>query len=163
MTVFDYSAIFIIVISVFIGLVRGLTRELLSLVGWFLSIWLVMHETLTTASLLPVGIASQAGRDFLAFLLLFVLGFLVAWLVRILLTRFVEGIGLGGLDRILGMVFGGMRGVAVCMVLVLAAGFTSLPQRPFWSQAMLSRPLVTMVKSVLPWLPSDVVKRVHYG
>ena len=163
MTVFDYGVIFIIVISVIIGLARGLTRELLSLVGWFLAIWLVMHETLTVAGFLPVGIASEAGRDSLAFLILFVLGFMGAWLVRLLLTRFVEGIGLGGLDRILGMVFGGVRGIAVCMVLVLAAGFTSLPQQPLWSHAILSRPLVIMVKSILPWLPSDVVKRVHYG
>ncbi|MBU6459785.1 MAG: CvpA family protein [Proteobacteria bacterium] len=162
MTVFDYGVIAVIVVSAIIGLIRGLTRELLSLLGWFVAIWLVMHETLMVAGLMPKSITNAAGRDGLAFLLLFMLGFLVTWLVRIFLTRFIEGAGLGGLDRILGLVFGSVRGLALCIVLVLVAGFTSLPEQPLWSQATLSRPLERMAESILPWLPSDVVKRVHY-
>jgi membrane protein required for colicin V production len=70
--------------------------------------------------------------------------------------------GLGGIDRILGLAFGFLRGGVVVMVLVLAAGLTKFPQLPMWQNAMLSPFCVAMAKDLMPWLPPSLAEKIQY-
>jgi membrane protein required for colicin V production len=56
--------------------------------------------------------------------------------VNILVAQIVQHTGLTGTDRLLGIVFGLLRGVALITVLVLLAGLTPLPKDPWWSQSL---------------------------
>jgi membrane protein required for colicin V production len=83
-------------------------------------------------------------------------------LFRMLVKRMVKALGLSVSDRILGMLFGLVRGVLVCMVLVGLGGMTSAPTqaggvRRCW------RPLETAVLATKPWLPDDLAKRIRFS
>ena len=83
-------------------------------------------------------------------------------LARMLLKALVSTVGLGGIDRLFGAGFGILRGVVVVLMLVLAAGMTSLPASSWWKEAALSPPLETAVIAVKPWLPQVLSARIKY-
>jgi len=103
-------------ISAIIGLVRGLVREVLSLAVWLGAFILAMAFSGPLAQVLEPYIEHASARFFVGFAGIFV-GVLVAggfaqWLTR----RLIETSGLSGMDRTLGLVFGGLRGAIVCIV-----------------------------------------------
>ncbi|WP_288106180.1 CvpA family protein [Limnobacter sp.] len=163
MTVFDYIAIAIVGLSVVLGLFRGMLKEVLSLANWIVAFWLANHygdrlvvyldwaEGLSPAMKALVGCAGT-----------FFAAMIVGAILIGLLGRIVSAAGLGFADRGLGGMFGAARGCFIVLVLVTAAGFTSLPKMPFWTQAKLSPVAVDVIKEVKPHLPETVAKWVRY-
>ncbi|HBZ29633.1 MAG TPA: colicin V production protein, partial [Nitrosomonas nitrosa] len=45
----------------------------------------------------------------------------------------------------------------------VAAGFTALPQQPYWQQALLSEPLELAAVQVIDWLPPDLKKHIGFN
>ena len=84
-------------------------------------------------------------------------------LLSMVVRSMVKALGLSMSDRILGMIFGLVRGVLVCMVLVGLGGMTSAPTQPWWQNAMLSAPLETIVLATKSWLPDDLAKRIRFS
>jgi membrane protein required for colicin V production len=85
----------------------------------------------------------------LAFIGVLVLVGAVGWLVRWLL----RAIGLSGLDRLLGMALGIVRGGLVACMLVLVLGFTRLPQGEAWAHSRCLPVLMPGVALMVRWLP----------
>lgn len=162
MTVFDYTVLTIMGVSVLLSLMRGFFREVMSLLGWVVALVVAKYYTLQLAPLLPQGIPSNSLRLLAAFVILFLGTLLVASLLSIALSGLFSKVGLGWLDRWLGAMFGIARGVLIVGVLVLLGGLTSLPHDVRWRNAMFSATLEAMVISVLPWLPQDISKHVKY-
>jgi membrane protein required for colicin V production len=48
------------------------------------------------------------------------------------------------------------------LIVVGAAGLTTLPREPFWREATLSGPLETAVVALKPYLPAPLAARVRY-
>lgn len=159
---FDYTILLIVGGSVLLGLLRGAIREVLSLLGWGVAFLVARTYTSSLAGMLPVSIPSEALRYIIAYVLLFVGVLLATGMLTLLLVELVHGIGLGWLDKGLGGVFGCARGTLIVLVLVLAAGFTSLPQKPFWRQARFSSPLTAAANHLKHLLPGDLSKRIRY-
>lgn len=163
MTIFDYVAITIVVLSMILGGFRGMVKEVLSLVNLVLAFWvanqyggeLVVYmewaDGLSPAMKALVGCAA-------AFFGMILTGAIVIGL----LGRIVSAAGLGFADRGLGLAFGVGRGVLIVLILVTAAGFTSLPSKPFWREATLSPYAVDAIKQLKPHLPESVAKWVRY-
>lgn len=162
MTVFDYSVLAIIGLSILLSLMRGLVREVLALAGWVAAFVVARFYTLQLAPLLPQAIPGQPLRLLAAFVILFLGTLLVASLLTIALSGLVRQIGLGWLDRWLGALFGLARGVFIVGVLVLLGGLTSLPHDARWRNAMFSAAAEAMVMAVLPWLPQDLARHIKY-
>jgi membrane protein required for colicin V production len=74
----------------------------------------------------------------------------------------VRSVGLGAVDRLLGAVFGFLRGVAIVMLVVLLAGLTMLPKQPAWRHAVFSAPLEALANVIKVWLPYDFSRHVNY-
>lgn len=162
MTVFDYGVTAIVGLSILLGVIRGLVREVLSLAAWVVAFvaaglfggWLAyrLPEEIPTLELrLLAGYAAV----FLVFLVLMSLAAVVA-------SKLVKAAGLGLEDRVLGVAFGAARGMLIVTVLVLVAGLTSLPQHRAWRGALLSPPLEALAMQVKQWLPGDVSHRIRY-
>jgi membrane protein required for colicin V production len=84
-------------------------------------------------------------------------------LLNMVVRSMVKALGLSVSDRILGMIFGLVRGVLVCMVLVGLGGMTSAPTQSWWKDATLAAPMETVVTAVKPWLPDDLAKRIRFS
>lgn len=162
MTSFDYIVLAIVGLSIMLSMMRGFVREILSLAGWVVAFFVARYYMLELAPLLPQAIPSESLRLLAAFLILFLATLLVTSLLTIALAQIFRQVGLNWLDRMLGAVFGLVRGFVIVGILVMLAGLTNLPHDIRWRNAMFSAPLEAMVLSLMPWFPHDVAKHVKY-
>lgn len=161
MTGFDFAVISILLISLLIGLWRGLVHEVLSLLGWPIAFVLSKLFAGNVAPLIPV-IQEPLLRIILAYVLVFVAALLV-WSVLVwLFSKLVKMAGLGWLDRVLGGLFGIVRGGLVLLVMVWLAGLTDLPRQPFWLDAQMSKAAEDVAMLTKSWLPDSISRRIHY-
>jgi membrane protein required for colicin V production len=163
MTWVDYAVLAIIGVSILLSVIHGFVRELLSLAGWIVAFLVAQFFAADVAAMLPAAIPNDSLRLLAAFLSVFLAVLLGATLLAIALSGLIKRAGLGATDRLLGAVFGFVRGIAVVMVVVLLAGLTALPSTPAWRQAMTSAPLEALAKTIKVWLPYDLSKHINYG
>lgn len=163
MTVFDYVVIGIVVVSLLLGLWRGVVGELIALAAWCLALFVALEFGSDVGLRLYTGIGDPDMRVLAGCATLFV-GVLIGMaLVRLLVSQLVKALGLSVSDRILGTIFGLARGVLICMVLVGLGGMTAAPKQHWWRSATLSAPLETAVLVARPWLPDDLAKRIRFS
>lgn len=163
MTAFDYAVIVIIALSVLLGWWRGAVYEILSLMGWIVAALVARLFALSLASYLPDTLGTETIRTIVAFVALFVVTLIAAGVGALLMSKFIKWVGLGRVDKSLGMFFGMMRGVLLVLALVLLAGMTGLPKEPFWHDARLSKPLQRLALASLVLLPDSMAQRVNQG
>jgi len=162
MTVFDYAVLAILGLSVLLSVIRGLVREVLALAAWVVAFVAASLFAAELAVLLPGEVPGEEVRLLAAYAGVFLAVLLAMSLLAILASKLVKSAGLGVEDRVLGSVFGLVRGGLIVMVLVLAAGLTSLPRQPVWRDAVLSGPLAAAAGYLKAWLPAGLSKRITY-
>jgi membrane protein required for colicin V production len=166
----DWSLSGIIALSTVISLIRGFTREVLSLITWILAIWVAIKFTVPAAEFLKEDITSPELRLIAAFAGLFIATLIAGSLVNYIISRLVTTTGLSGTDRLLGSIFGIARGLIVGVLLIVAAGFTPIVNQPAWKETKLIatfQPLTEWLLSFVPqegtvaWLGGQVVNSHH--
>jgi membrane protein required for colicin V production len=133
----DWLILGIVGLSAAISLIRGFVVEALSIVIWVLALWVAFQFTAPFAQVFLGGIELASVRLAVAALILIVsilvLGSMLSWLVG----RLVRSTGLSGTDRLLGALFGAIRGGLTVVSLVAVASWTPLCQDPWWRQSQL--------------------------
>lgn len=162
MAAFDVAVLAIIALSVVLGLWRGVAGELLALAAWVAAFLAARQFGQAAGGLFATWFADGAVRTAAGMAAVFAGVLVVFALGRFIVSLLLRAVGLGLLDRLLGGVFGIVRGVFVALAAVLVGGMTSLPKEPWWRDAWLAPPLETAVIAVKPWLPPEVAKRIRY-
>ncbi len=162
MTSFDYAVLLVIGLSVLLSVMRGVVREILALLSWVAAFWIANTFCVQLVPLLPATIPNESLRYLAAFVILFLVSLLAMSLITITLSELIKNLGLKPADRMLGALFGLVRGMLIVLVIVLVAGLTALPHQSFWRNAMFSAPLEAVAQQVKPWLPEDFSKRINY-
>ena len=116
---FDYVVIGIIILSGFLAFFRGFLQECLSLVLWVIALAASMSLDVHLDPFLLHYIQSPAISSALFITFIFV-GLLVfgGFLIK-LLRGLIHWSGLGGLDRLLGVLFGFLRGFLLIFVIYI--------------------------------------------
>lgn len=163
-TGFDYTVIAIVVMSMLLGMWRGIIYEVLALLGWLSAFLIARWLAADVAAMLPALITVADIRTAIAYVILFIttlfLSSSIAWFVSKAITKLGN---LGWTVWVLGALFGIARGTILVLVLVLIAGLTSWPKDPIWREATLSKPLQNLALASLVWLPESVSKHIRYG
>ena len=158
----DYLILVIIIISTLISLLRGFLREIVSLVTWVVGFWVALRFARQLGDVFSV-IHNPSVRVVIGFAILFVVILIIGAAINFLIGKIMEKTGAGAADRVLGMLFGMVRGVVIVAVLVIMAGFTTLPQNDWWH---VSR-LIPYAESVAGWmravLPQQVADEMMRG
>lgn len=162
MTALDYTILVIVGISVLIGLLRGAINEVLSLVGWIAAFWIANKFSEELGQQMARIITNPILRTSVAYGVLFVTTLILVWLLRMALSELISAIGLGGLNSILGMGIGFVRGLLIVLIAILVAGTTSLPQEPFWREAVSVKWFETIAVAVKPWLPAGLARHINF-
>jgi membrane protein required for colicin V production len=160
MTGFDIAVIAILLVSLSLGLWRGLVYEVLSLLGWPLAFVLSRVFANDVVPMMPGE--QEAMRIMLAYAVVFVAALIVWGILVWLASKLIKAVGLGWLDRVLGGIFGILRGGLVVIALVWLAGLTQMPERPFWRDAQTARLVEDVALWSKVWLPDDIARRIHY-
>ena len=119
MTGADVLILVVLLGSILIGLVRGFVREAVSLCFWILAIWGAwkfgpLVEPHLGGLMADPRIAPWVGR-----LVILVLVLLIGWVIGMLLGYFTRSMGLGPLDRAIGLFFGIVRGMVLVGLMVI--------------------------------------------
>ncbi len=158
----DYVIIAIIVVSSIISLIRGFAKEALSLLVWVLSIGLAWAFFRELAIALEPWIELQSARLGVAFAIIMITVLIVGGLINYIIFQIIEKTGLSGTDRLLGMVFGTIRGAALVTVLVWLAGLTPFPEDDWWQKSVLLDDFTQLTERIKNALPDDIGEYFNY-
>ena len=162
MTWLDYAVIGVFAISLALGAWRGLVRELISILGWVIAFLAANLLAGPLGPAMPQAIPSPELRVAAAFVAVFVVSLIVTSLAGLLLSKIVKAVGLGGVDRLLGAMFGAARALLIVLAAALLAGLTSAPRQPYWKNSASGPLLGRAVGEVRPLLPQTLAERLRY-
>jgi membrane protein required for colicin V production len=77
---------------------------------------------------------------------------LLGWVVGMLLSYFTRSLGLGPMDRVIGLLFGIVRGIVLVGLLVIGGELLQLNSQEFWSRSK----LIPFGETVGDWLRAMV-------
>lgn len=155
----DLAVLAIIGVSAVLSLFRGFVREAIALAGWIAGLWFAFNFLHVGAEWFVRWVESPEIRLMLGFVVLLGAVLVVAGVVARLAGGLVDVTGLGGTDRVLGMVFGAGRGALIVSVLVLLAGFTDLAAEPWWRESVLLPRFEDLAGEVARILPGEIAPR----
>ena len=152
MTGADVLFVLILLGSTIIGLLRGFVREAVSLVFWIVAIWAAwklgpLIEPHLGGVLADPSVAPWVGR-----LVVLVLVLLIGWVAGMLLSYFTRSLGLGAMDRVLGLLFGMVRGTVLVGLVTIGGELLHLNQESWWARSK----LVPYGETVGDWLRAMV-------
>lgn len=124
----DYVFILITLVSTFLALRKGLVREVISLVALLGGLLLAAHYYPSVARWFVDLARTDAVASLIGFLAIFLFTLLVGAVVAFLVNRFIKMAALAWIDRLLGGIFGLLRGWAISSVIALA--LVAFPVRP---------------------------------
>jgi len=154
-TSWDYLFAGIIIISTVFAAIKGFMREIISLIaligGFILA---VRYYQVLGARLLEFS-RTETIADLAGFLFIFLGCLLIGAAASWLINRFLKAVSLKWIDRLLGGIFGILRGWAICSVLVL--GLIAFPIREnFMSSSFLAPCLLAGAKGASLLLPQGL-------
>jgi len=144
----DWFVLIVFVLSVGLGLFRGLVRTVFALAAWIIGLLGVPFAGPWLGRMLPDQVPEAV-----VYVIVFVLLFVAIRILGGLAAKALRGVGLGGADRLLGGALGMARALIIVTIVVLGAHVAGLSKQPAWKQA-LSRPLLDgLVAWAEPFLP----------
>jgi membrane protein required for colicin V production len=147
---------------VVISTMRGLVKEILSLVSWVVAFVVANAYGAALAPMLPNMIPGEAVRLMVAFVALFLGVRILMGLLMLAVDAVVKASGLSLADRGLGGLFGLARGIVIVLFAVILCGMTSIPQQDFWKHALFSPMAETGARTVKPFLPAALAQHVQF-
>jgi len=145
----------VLVGSTVIGFLRGFIREAVSLGFWIVAIWAAwkfgpLVEPHLGGLLADPSVAPWVGR-----LVVLVLVLLVGWVVGMLLSYFSRRMGLGSMDRVIGLLFGILRGMVLVGLIVIGGELLHLNNEEWWNRSK----LIPYGETIGDWLRAMVGER----
>ncbi len=151
----DWMLLAVLGLSLLLGLWRGFVTEVLSLVGWVAAFYLSQMYAPWVSTQLPMQGSSQMLRYAAGFVVTFVAVLVAGALLGWLMKKMVSAVGLGPVDRLLGSLFGLMRGVIILWVITVLVGMTPMRESEAWQQAQGAKWLQQSLHELKPVLPAD--------
>ncbi len=157
----DIIIICIVLLSLVFGWVRGLTKEILSIIAWFgggyLAVILFPYTKELTRSYINHGLIA----DFITVCGLFVLFLTIISIFNYFCSNFIKKSVLSVTDKALGAIFGVVRGVLIVAVLDLIIAQCMLNETPKWIEDSKLRPTITSVSDfIILILPDSTQSKI---
>jgi membrane protein required for colicin V production len=138
MTTVDYILALAILLSVLFGTIRGFLRESVALLGWLVGLWLAWRYSDSVEPYLGGALTGTLLRVWVARLLVLMAVVVAGWLLGSLLSYLVQRSGLTlGVDRMLGGLFGLVRGAVIVGFAVMLGQAAELQSEDWWRQSKL--------------------------
>jgi membrane protein required for colicin V production len=138
MTPVDYILAAAVLLSVLFGAVRGFLRESVALLGWLVGLWLAWRYAYIVEPYLGGALAGTELQSWLARTLVLLAVVIASWVLGGLLSYLVQRSGLTlGVDRLLGGLFGLVRGAVIVGFAVMLGQAAELRSEPWWRESKL--------------------------
>ena len=166
-TALDITVFLIILLSGFLAMVRGFTREVFSILSWLGALGAAVFAYLNKD--IQDQVRNLVQPNWLADAVLvgatFIIVLIVISFITVRLTDFILDSRVGLIDRILGLIFGVARGlVLVTVTYLFFAWLVPTKQQPNWIQNAQSLPYMEQARNIflsrLPENPSDLLDQL---
>lgn len=155
MAALDWVFVAILAASLLLGAWRGLVYEVLSVIGWFAAFLLAQVFAPDVAQWLTLGNAGQQVRYLAAFVLVFIVVMFASGLVAWGVKKLVEAVGLRPVDRVLGAMFGALRGVLLLLAIAVVANMSPVKRADWWMDSKGAGASTAALKQLKPVLPEQ--------
>ena len=161
-SILDWVILLIILLSVLQAIAQGFFYEFFSLAGVIVGYLLAAWEYPRAALWFAPHVNSQWAADIAGFFAIFFVVVLLAGVLGRIARWAVHGVGLRWFDRLLGAVFGFLRGAVVSTVVVLAlAAFA--PQWGWLQQSRIAPFLLVSGRALIWAAPAELRQRFREG
>ena len=154
----DWLLLAVLVLSIAVGLWRGLVFELLSLIGWVAAYIAAQAFAPMAAEHLPIGTPGGALNQAAAFALGFVLALMIWMLASRLLRLLIHATPLQLIDRVLGAGFGLLRGAVLLLAVATVVTITPAAREPAWQHSQGAAWLAGVLQGLKPVLPESMAQ-----
>jgi membrane protein required for colicin V production len=161
-TTLDTIVLIILLGSILVSILRGFFREVLSLAGWVIAFIMAGIWGADAAVIMPEAITVPALRVAGGYVTVFLVTLLLANILNWIIDSLLQATNLKPVDRMVGAVFGLVRGMLIVMGLVVLAGFTELPKQPVWKNSLTAPTLVWSVQTAKPLLPNALANYITF-
>jgi membrane protein required for colicin V production len=156
MSALDLVFAAVLVLSVLVGLWRGLVFEVLSVAGWVLAYFVAQRYAASVADWLPLEGWSAPIPFAVGFGLVLVAVAFVAALFTAVLKRVVATIGLRPIDRALGGLFGVLRGLVLLLAFGWMISLTPFKEEAWWLSSISTPWLVSGLAVLKGTMPPEI-------
>lgn len=154
----DWIALGVMLASMLVGAWRGLVVEVLSLVSWLAAFVLAQWFAPDAAAMLPMAGAGEQVRYAAGFVLVFVATLFAGALIGFALSKLLSAVGLGAINRLLGALFGALRGVVLILAATVVIGMTPWKSAPAWQASVAGHWATAALVTLKPLLPQEFGK-----
>ncbi len=135
--IIDIVIVAVLVLSMLIGRSSGFVQSLIFVFSWIFAIVLgLMFYKSIGQTIFPADFSLEWLPDVTGFAIVLVLVLLGGALLQTYLKKFIEDIGLGSLDRFLGMLLGFIAGAFMVIAVGIILDLTTIPDE-IWKNSIL--------------------------
>lgn len=161
-TAFDVVVGILVLISAILATARGLTREVLSLATWAgsaaIAVWMWQYHPDIARSYVKEAIVADVATVVVSF----IVALIVLHLITMRIADFVVDSRIGPLDRTLGFVFGGLRGVLIAVVIVIFGQWLNWGGFGKFVEDSKSMPMLqSFGEGLIAALPNDIEDQIN--
>ncbi|MCI0466255.1 MAG: CvpA family protein [Beijerinckiaceae bacterium] len=161
----DFGLIAIVLVSAFLAMLRGFTREVLAIASWVAAAVAAVYFHPLVLPYVKPYIAKDVIAMAAAAAAVFFVTLIVVSLATIKLSDVILDSKVGALDRSLGFAFGAARGLLLCVIAFIFFDWLVPAQtQPEWVKTARMRPLLQatgdQLMAVLPDDPEGIINKL---
>lgn len=160
LTTFDFLAIATVLGCLILSAMRGLIREILDFFGWVAALIVARWYAVFAADTFLPTMTPRELAVVCGFVLVYVLARIILVLLNHILDFTLNKTKLTSINRFLGALIGGIKGLFIVAIAVLVCSFSTLPESDAWKNATLAPFFEGMASQLVPYLPDFLEEQV---
>jgi membrane protein required for colicin V production len=158
----DLILIGVMLVSGMLALMRGFTREVLSLVAWAgaaLAAYFAIKQP-TLINLVQPYVDKPILAQIAVGAVAFIITLIVVSLISVKISDAVVDSAVGGFDRTMGFIFGALRGLVLIAIAYLFYGWLQPPEKQeTWVRNAISLPAIKYLsETIVSFMPADIAE-----
>ena len=151
----NYDLIFcsVILISVIFSLFRGGLLEILSFCAWFVALWLMHKYGIFVDKFITLKITNTLIRSAIIYFIFFIFIKIIFLIITKIFSRAFTYLGLNGLNVFIGVLFGALRGVFICSIIIIIVEMFHIDDMHNWERAKsypIIKPALLIIVNAIP-------------
>jgi membrane protein required for colicin V production len=148
MPIIDILIAVAVIASIVVGFVRGFVKEAISIAALLFAIWAALFFGPAVGDVSQSWLSSEEMQMWFGRILVFAVILSIGGLLSWGISKLVRLSVLSGMDRVLGSLFGAVRGVILIALFVIGGQFAGFDNDDWWEQSK----LLPHVQVVADWI-----------
>ena len=157
----DFILAAIFLISVILSFFRGFVREAISLVTWFLAFYLALQFSPALSGALHCVISHPKAAYAVSFVVIFIIVMILGGIVKRMAGEIVRIAFLGFFDKILGIIFGAVRGLLFIAIILFIIQLTPMHDSDWIKASALAPHFQSVLVRFNSLIPKEILTIHH--